>query len=67
MKDEGLRAERTTDCNVNFSRQSLKMTDPSVGFFAHRPLSAKAAHFSNMGLVILGNADGVKAVETQVV
>ena len=41
------------------------MTDLGVGFFARRPLSAKAARFSNLGLVILGDADGVKAVEPQ--
>ena len=43
------------------------MTDLGVGFFARRPLSTKAARFNNLGLVILGDADGIKAIEPQVV
>lgn len=61
------RAERTSDWNVNFSKQGLKMTDLGVCFIACRPLSAKIARFSNSGLVILGNADGVKATELRFV
>lgn len=43
------------------------MTNLGVGSFARRPLSAKAARFSNLGLVILGDTDGIKAIEPQVV
>lgn len=43
------------------------MMDLVVCFFACRSLSVKTAHFSDWGLVILGNADGVKAIELRVV
>lgn len=57
------RAGRTNDWSGNFSEQGLRMTDLDVCFFACWPLSAKAACFSNSGLVILGNADGNTARE----
>lgn len=50
---------------MNFSRQGRKLTDLGVGFFACGPLSAKSTRFSNLGLVILGDTDGVKAIEPQ--
>ena len=43
------------------------MTDCGVCFFACRLLSAQMACSNNSGLVILGNAVGVTAVELEVV
>lgn len=43
------------------------MTDLGVGSFAHRPLSARAACSSNLVLVILGDTEGIKAIELRVV
>lgn len=61
------RAERTSDWNVNFSRQGLRMTDCGVCFFTCWLLSAQMACSNNSGLVILGSAAGVTAVELGVV
>lgn len=52
---------------MNFSRLGCEMTHLGFCFFAYRPLFAQTACFSNSGLVILGNADGVTAIEPGVV